>query len=233
MDSAADMEPDELDLIGGVEFLESQLCAAGRPVNPVIVTHISKQISSTTDASERLTKWKRRKEHLQKMLDRTMTTTIPSPSVIGTVYNGTATPANQADENSSARISGFDSERDWRGQRHSRSTGRNSIDDSPISPGSTDSSPSPVSGERGRRRKRPSKRTQWAHPKRGVRRGRDNSNSSPVDGRATELVTEAAATVPRRQKRARFPHLSDQSHHSGASRATTATRRRARAAAAA
>jgi hypothetical protein len=58
MDSAADMEQDQIDLLGEVEFLESQLYAEGRPVNHVIVTHISQQISSTTDASERLTKRK-------------------------------------------------------------------------------------------------------------------------------------------------------------------------------
>ncbi len=48
------MEPDELDLLDEVEFLESQLYAAGRPVNHVMANHISQQISSTTDASERL-----------------------------------------------------------------------------------------------------------------------------------------------------------------------------------
>jgi hypothetical protein len=47
---------------------------------------------------------------------------------------------------------------------------------------------------------------QRAHPK----RGRDNSNSSPDVGRATE----AAANIPHRHAMVRFPHwhLSDQSH---------------------
>ena len=69
---------DELQLIFDVESLQTQLSEAGRPVDEKIAQLFIQSVTPNKPLTERIRRWKARRDHLQKSLDRPHATAHPT-----------------------------------------------------------------------------------------------------------------------------------------------------------
>ena len=143
----------EFDYMCEVDFLQTRLKDAGKPVDPIMAEKLLANIQSTALLSVRSEKWKKKIAHLQRLVDG-----IEQVILVAECQSHSAIPASQFP---GARGSA----RELRGQSHSS---RNNADRTT----SPESSPSPAYGERGRKRKRSVHQTR---PK----RGRDHLQVAP------------------------------------------------------
>ena len=99
---------DELQLIFEVESLQTQLSDVGLPVDEKFAQLFIQSVTPNKPLTERIRKWKARRDHLQKMVDRPHATAHPTlppdhlqkmPVVAGNMDDSETTP-------SSSRISG-------------------------------------------------------------------------------------------------------------------------------
>ena len=90
-----DDSDEEMELMCEVENLQLRLEKAGKPVNPMMEKHFAASIASATETSDRIKKWKRRVQQLNKLLDTLLAPSEQPAAPVLPVIGDTRQPSQQ------------------------------------------------------------------------------------------------------------------------------------------